>query len=166
MAEGPTAYDETDPVPAAGGAANSSPASATASILLTTKDGRLVCIAPGHQDEVLTYFAKQAYAATDGGHVAIGRPRPGATGIVHSYEEALNTLELAERMGLDEPVLRAAELLVFPVLARDRQALVDLVLYTLGPLEEARGGAGPCSTPCPRTSTPAVWRPRPRGSCR
>ena len=83
-------------------------------ILLTTKDGRLVCIAPGDQDEVLAFFAKQAYAATDGGQVAIGRPQPGAGGVVQSYEEALNALDLADRLDLDEPVLRAADLLVYP----------------------------------------------------
>ncbi|WP_328350848.1 helix-turn-helix domain-containing protein [Streptomyces sp. NBC_00457] len=112
-------------------------------ILLTTKDGRLVCIAPGEQDEVLTFFAKQAHAATEGGQVAIGRPHPGAGGVVHSYEEALNALDLADRLHIDEPVLRAADLLVYPVLTRDRQAMADLVRNTLGPLESARGGARP-----------------------
>ncbi|KUL54232.1 MULTISPECIES: PucR family transcriptional regulator [unclassified Streptomyces] len=113
------------------------------SILLTTKDGRLVCVAPGDQAEVLTFFAKQAYAATDDCRVAIGRPRPGPGGVVQSYEEALGALDLAERLELDAPVLRAADLLVYPVLTRDRQAMADLVLHTLGPLREARGGAGP-----------------------
>lgn len=47
-------------------------------ILLTTKDGRLICIAPGEQDDVLAFFAKQAHASTDGGQVAIGRAHPGA----------------------------------------------------------------------------------------
>ncbi|GAA0930295.1 PucR family transcriptional regulator [Streptomyces thermoalcalitolerans] len=112
-------------------------------ILLTTKDGRLVCIAPGDQEDVLTFFAKQAYAATDGGRVAIGRTHPGAGGVVRSYEEALNALELADRLELEEPVLRAADLLVYPVLTRDRQAMADLVRDTLGPLETARGGAQP-----------------------
>ncbi|MFG2387764.1 PucR family transcriptional regulator [Streptomyces lavendulae] len=112
-------------------------------ILLTTKDGRLICVAPGDQPDVLSYFAKRAYAATDGGRVAIGRPHPGAGGVVHSYEEALNALDLARRMGLDGPVLHAADLLVFPVLTRDRQAMADLVESTLGPLRKARGGARP-----------------------
>ncbi|MET8406086.1 helix-turn-helix domain-containing protein [Streptomyces sp900116325] len=113
------------------------------SILLTTKDGRLICIAPGEQDEILTYFAKHAHAATDGGQVAIGRPHPGPGGVVHSYEEALNALDLAARMDLDSPVLRAADLLVFPVLTRDRAAMADLVRNILGPLHKARGGPGP-----------------------
>ncbi|MER5209343.1 helix-turn-helix domain-containing protein [Streptomyces sp. NPDC002838] len=112
-------------------------------ILLTTKDGRLVCVAPGDQEDVLAFFAKQAHAATDGGQAAIGRPHPGAGGVVHSYEEALNALDLAGRLHLREPVLRAADLLVYPVLTRDRQAMADLVRNTLGPLQSARGGAQP-----------------------
>ncbi|MET9378289.1 helix-turn-helix domain-containing protein [Streptomyces sp. NPDC002992] len=112
-------------------------------ILLTTKDGRLICIAPADEPDVLAHFAKQAYAATDGGRVAIGRPHPGAGGVVHSYEEALNALDLAARMSLDDPVLHAADLLVYPVLTRDRQAMADLVVSVLGPLRNARGGAQP-----------------------
>ncbi|GAA2474625.1 PucR family transcriptional regulator [Streptomyces gobitricini] len=112
-------------------------------ILLTTKNGRLICVAPGDQSDVLTFFAKQAHAATDGGQVAIGRAHPGVGGVVHSYEEALNALELAERMHLEDPVLRAADLLVYPVLTRDRQAMADLVRTVLGPLTQARGGARP-----------------------
>ncbi len=87
---------------------------------------------------------KQAYAATDGCRVAIGRPpQPGPGGVVQSYEEALNTLDLADRMELDAPVLRAADLLVYPVLTRDRQAMADLVRSALGPLTSARGGPQP-----------------------
>ncbi|MGA5214793.1 PucR family transcriptional regulator [Streptomyces cinereoruber] len=112
-------------------------------ILITTKEGRLVCVAPGDQPEVLSFFAKQAYAATDGGQVALGRPHSGPGGVVQSYEEALNALDLATRLGLNDPVLRAADLLVYPVLTRDRQAMADLVVSVLGPLQEARGGARP-----------------------
>ncbi|MEU9607494.1 helix-turn-helix domain-containing protein [Streptomyces sp. NPDC048057] len=112
-------------------------------ILLTTKDGRVICIAPGDRGDVLRFFAKQAYAAMDGGQVAIGRAHPGAGGVVHSYEEALNALDLAARMDLDAPVLHAADLLVYPVLTRDRQAMADLVRSVLGPLKSARGGARP-----------------------
>src|SRR5690606_23873763 len=121
-AQGPAAYDEGDPVPRQVEQALIARFN-DRSILLTTKDGRLLCIAPGHQKEVLTYFAKQAHAATDGGQVAIGRPQSGPGGVVQSYEEALSSLEIAERLGLDDPVLRAADLLVYPVLARDRQAM-------------------------------------------
>ncbi|MEU2864589.1 helix-turn-helix domain-containing protein [Streptomyces mirabilis] len=142
VAQGPAAYDEGDPVPRQVERALMA-RFGDRSILLTTKDGRLLCVAPGHQDEVLTHFAKQVYAATNGSRVAVGRPQPGPGGVVQSYEEALNALELAERLGLDGPVLRAADLLVYPVLTRDRQAMADLVLNTLGPLTTARGGAEP-----------------------
>ncbi|MGV9846562.1 PucR family transcriptional regulator [Streptomyces fungicidicus] len=142
VAGGAVVYDEGDPVPRQVERALIS-RFGDRSILLTTKDGRLLCIAPGHQSEVLTYFAKQAHAATDGGQVAIGRPQFGPGGVVQSYEEALSSLEIAERLGLDDPVLRAADLLVYPVLARDRQAMADLVHNTLGPLTAARGGAKP-----------------------
>ncbi|WP_415947498.1 PucR family transcriptional regulator [Streptomyces sp. KLOTTS4A1] len=113
-------------------------------ILLTTKEDRLICIAPGDQGDVIAYFAKQAYAAAaDGARIGIGRAHPGAGGVVHSYEEALGALDLASRMGLEGPVLHASDLLVYPVLTRDRQAMSDLVESTLGPLHQARGGAQP-----------------------
>ncbi|MFC5220342.1 PucR family transcriptional regulator [Streptomyces coerulescens] len=142
VAEGPEAYDDTAPVTRQVEAALIA-RFGDRRILLATKNGQLVCIAPGDQDDVLTFFAKQAHAATEGSRVAVGRPRPGAGGVVHSYEEALGTLELADRLELDEPVVRAADLLVYPVLARDRQAMADLVLSALGPLRHARGGAEP-----------------------
>lgn len=142
VARGPVPYEEGDPVPRRVEQALLS-RFGHRDVLLTTKDGRLLCVAPGHEDEILPYFARQAHAATDGGRVAIGRPQPGPGGVVQSYEEALNALEMAARLGLDEPVLRAADLLVYPVLTRDRQAMADLVLNTLGPLTAARGGAQP-----------------------
>ncbi|MEU0299898.1 helix-turn-helix domain-containing protein [Streptomyces sp. NPDC006175] len=142
VAAGPEAYTESDAVPRSVEAALLARFSGR-KILLTTKDGRLVCIAPGSQPDVLRYFAKQAHAATDGGQVAVGRPHRGPGGVVHSYDEALDALDLAQRMGLDDPVLYAADLLVYPVLTRDRQAMADLVRSELGPLKEARGGAEP-----------------------
>ncbi|MFJ2743381.1 PucR family transcriptional regulator [Streptomyces sp. NPDC087440] len=142
VAEGPDAIEDGDTISRT--VENSLTARFTdRRILVASKDGRLVCIAPGEQLDVLHHFAKQAHAAAADILVAVGRPHPGAGGVVHSYEEALGALALAERMGLEGPVLYAADLLVFPVLGRDRQALVDLVRSALGPLEEARGGAEP-----------------------
>ncbi|WP_406010312.1 helix-turn-helix domain-containing protein [Streptomyces sp. NBC_00637] len=142
VAEGPEKYDETDPVPRLV-AEELFGRFENRHILFTTKEGRMVCIAPADQDEVLTHFAQYVRDTTGRARVAIGRPRPGPVGIGQSYEEALNALDVARRMGLDEPLLRAGDLLVFPVLTRDRQALVDLVQSALGPLERARGGAQP-----------------------
>ncbi|MBC2902016.1 PucR family transcriptional regulator [Streptomyces cupreus] len=142
VARGRAAYDDGDPVPREVERALIG-RFGDRSILLTTKDGRMVCIAPGNHGDVLTHFAKLAHAATDGGQVAIGRAHAGPAGVVQSYEEALNALDLAERLELTEPVLHAADLLVYPVLTRDRQAMADLVASVLGPLRQARGGARP-----------------------
>ncbi|MEU8503113.1 helix-turn-helix domain-containing protein [Streptomyces brevispora] len=142
VAAGPEAYTETDAVPRHVEAALMARFSGR-KILITTKDGRLICIAPGHQPDVLRYFAKQAHAATDGGRVAVGRAHRGPGGVVQSYDEALDAIDLADRMDLDDPVLYSADLLVYPVLTRDRQAMSDLVRSELGPLQQARGGAEP-----------------------
>ena len=44
---------------------------------------------------------------------------------------------------MEDPVLRAADLPLYPVLTRDRQAMADLLPNTLGPLTAARGDAQP-----------------------
>ncbi|MFG2618844.1 PucR family transcriptional regulator [Streptomyces sp. NPDC048507] len=143
VARGPECYEDT------GAAVRQVELALTArfgdrTVLLATKDGRLICVAPGTDDEVLSCFAQHAYAAFGGrGAVAVGRPHPGAGGVVTSYEEALGALGIADQLGLPGPVLRAADLLVFPVLTRDRAAMADLVLSVLGPLRAGRGGAEP-----------------------
>ncbi|MFF5701805.1 PucR family transcriptional regulator [Streptomyces sp. NPDC012794] len=112
--------------------------------LLATKDGRLVCVAPGDQDGVLAHFAQLLHTESAGrALVAVGRPHPGPGGAAVSYAEALDALGVADRLGLGGPLLRAADLLVFPVLTRDRAAMAELVLTALGPLRAGRGGAAP-----------------------
>jgi hypothetical protein len=110
--------------------------------LIASKDGRLVCVTPAVQRQVLDAFVKLASAAVDT-RIAVGRAHSGVVGVVRSYEEALSALDLAERLALDGRVLNAADLLVFPVLMRDRAAMTDLVKSVLGPLTAARGGAEP-----------------------
>ncbi|MER7337332.1 helix-turn-helix domain-containing protein [Streptomyces sp. NPDC000075] len=120
-------------------------------VLLAAKEGRLVCVTAsgegegdGDGDGVLADFARRARALSGpDGLVAVGRPHPGTAGVAASYEEALGALCLADRLGLEGPLLRAADLLVFPLLTRDRAALADLVLTVLGPLRAGRGGAVP-----------------------
>lgn len=108
-------------------------------LLVAPKDGRIVCVAPTEQRPALDAFVKLAAS----GRVALSRPHSGAVGVVRSYEEALSTLDLADRLGLEASVLNAVDLLVFPVLMRDRAAMADLVRTVLGPLAQARGGARP-----------------------
>ena len=75
--------------------------------------------------------------------IVVGRPYPGPSGVVRSYEEAVEALDVAQRLGLPEPVASAADLLVYQVLLRDRAAITDLVRTVLMPLSAARGGAAP-----------------------
>jgi len=75
--------------------------------------------------------------------IVVGRPYPGPSGVVRSYEEGAEALDIAERLGLPEPVASAEDLLVYQVLLRDRTAIIDLVRTVLSPLGAARGGAAP-----------------------
>lgn len=110
-------------------------------LLLAVKHGRLVCIVPAGPGEVA---AVKAFAElTEGRRVVVGRPHSGPGGVLHSYEEARSALEQADQLGLPGRLLRAADLLVLPVLLRDREALEELVNGVLGPLRQARGGAAP-----------------------
>ncbi len=75
--------------------------------------------------------------------IAIGRAYPGPGGVLRSYQEAADALDVAARLSLADPVANAADLLVYQVLIRDRAAIADLVGAVLTPLQAARGGAGP-----------------------
>jgi sugar diacid utilization regulator len=113
----------------------------SADVLVATKGGLLVCVVPaaaGVVGELSRLLHRLA-----GLQVGVGRPRAGPGGVARSYEEAREALELAGRLGLDDPVVESASLLVYRVLLRDRAAIADLVEGVLAPLERARGGAGP-----------------------
>ncbi|MCK1798617.1 helix-turn-helix domain-containing protein [Streptomyces sp. XM4193] len=116
-------------------------------VLLATKEGRLVCIAASREKPVLDAFAQLAEDPGPGyagaGRVAIGREHRGAGGVVRSYEEARTALDIADRLELAPVRVSADELMVFPVLLRDRHAVADLVRTVLEPLTGARGGAEP-----------------------
>ncbi|WP_245687402.1 PucR family transcriptional regulator [Streptacidiphilus griseoplanus] len=110
-------------------------------LLLAVKHGRLVCIVPSGpgEDAAVKAFAE----LTEGRRVVVGRPHSGPGGVVHSYEEARSALEQAGQLRLPGRLLHAADLLVLPVLLRDRDALEELVHGVLGPLQKARGGPQP-----------------------
>ncbi|GGS91744.1 hypothetical protein GCM10010156_57520 [Planobispora rosea] len=113
-------------------------------VLIAARDGLLVCVAPGSLTAAtgeFTHHVRQAFAP--GWRVGVGRPHRGPGGVVASYREAGNAIELGDRLGLRAAVLKAADLLVFPVLLRDREAIDDLVTTVLSPLLEARGGPEP-----------------------
>jgi len=111
-------------------------------VLVATKGGLLVCVVPASDGEVVSQLAG-LLRRLGGLRVGVGRPRAGPTGVARSYQEAREALDLAGRLGLDDPVVEAASLLVYRVLLRDRGAIAELVDGVLGPLRQARGGAGP-----------------------
>jgi sugar diacid utilization regulator len=113
--------------------------------LTTLRDGDLVCISAGGLRGIAAELAHQLRTelGADSWQIAVGRAHPGLPGLATSLDEARNTLDHAAKLGFTTPVLNAADLLVFPVLLRDRDAITDLVTTVLGPLTTARGGAQP-----------------------
>jgi sugar diacid utilization regulator len=136
-------------------------AAAPSSSLVVSRRGRLVLIvgtagddeAAGVARALAGALARQAAGragAREPGRagpppwrIALGRPYPGPSGVVRSYDEATDALDAAQRVGLADAVVRAADLLIYQVLLRDRAAITDLVQTLLTPLARARGGAAP-----------------------
>jgi sugar diacid utilization regulator len=121
-------------------------------VLVATKDGRVVVVVPGSSvpafalpngldvgAALMQDLSRRQLAGR--WRVAAGRAFPGAYGVARSYEEALEALTFAGRLGLDADVVHARDLLVYRVLGRDRAAIVDLVRDVLTPLDRVRGGA-------------------------
>jgi hypothetical protein len=111
-------------------------------VLVATKSGLLVCIVTAAAAGVTNELAALLHGIA-GLQVGVGRPRAGPGGVARSYEEAREALDLARRLGLDDPVVEAAGLLVYRMLLRDRGAIVELVDAVLSPLQGARGGPRP-----------------------
>jgi DNA-binding PucR family transcriptional regulator len=82
-------------------------------------------------------------AAVGAWRMGVGRAHPGPAGVGQSYAEAIDALALGQRLGLPEPVVDAADLLLYRVLVRDEAAMRELVDAVLAPLVGARGGAEP-----------------------
>jgi DNA-binding PucR family transcriptional regulator len=113
--------------------------------LTSLREQDLVCISAGGLRGVPAELAHHLLAELGAGlwQIGVGRSHSGLHGVAKSLDEARNALDLAARLGFVAPILNAADLLVFPVLLRDRDAISDLVTTVLGPLTQARGGAGP-----------------------
>ena len=135
-------------------------AAGPSSPLVLSRHGRLVVIVGSAGGEAATVaralagaLARQAAgrsaSAREPGpagpswRIALGRSYPGPSGVVRSYDEAADALDVAQRLGLADEVVRAADLLIYQVLLRDRAAITDLVQTLLTPLAQARGGAAP-----------------------
>jgi sugar diacid utilization regulator len=111
-------------------------------VLVATKGGLLVCVVPAPDSRVVGELSALLHRLA-GLPVGVGRSHAGPTGVARSYEEAREALDMAGRLGLDDPVVEAASLLVYRMLLRDRGAIVELVDGVLRPLEDARSGARP-----------------------
>ena len=131
-------------------------AKADADALVTTKDGSLVVIfaAPDRAaiDEVISGMTGSLPAQSAGvqlrrtaavGHwrMGVGQAHPGPAGVRLSFSQALEALELGARLGSDDRVVDAADMLLYRVLVRDETAMRELVDAVLTPLIGARGGA-------------------------
>ena len=110
-------------------------------VMVATKEGLLVCVFPGAASEAATGLTRSLEEAGEGPwRIGVGSPGSGAGGVVRSYSEARQTLELAGRLGHVGSVARFEDLLPFRVLTADVGLAGELVATVLGPLQRARGG--------------------------
>jgi sugar diacid utilization regulator len=123
--------------------------------LVASKEGQLVVVFPAPDQRAIEQVVASLNRTlgppgppTTGSlpgdwQVGIGRAEAGPHGVLGSYLEAREALELARNLRLDSHVVNARDLLVYRVLLRDREAIGDLVEAILTPLLEIRGGAQP-----------------------
>ena len=110
-------------------------------VMVATKEGLLVCVFPGAAPEAATGLTRSLEEAGEGPwRIGVGSPGRGAGGVVRSYSEARQSLELAGRLGHVGSVARFEALLPFRVLTADVGLAGELVATVLGPLQRARGG--------------------------
>lgn len=120
-----------------------SPAS-EANLLVATRAGLLVAVVPADLADAPQVASRQL--DREAGliwRLAASRPRSGASGVRVGFEEARSAVELAERLSLPDRLVRAEDLLVYEVLTRDRELMMELIHSVLAPLESARAGAEP-----------------------
>lgn len=115
---------------------------ASKDILVTTKEGLLVCVAPDARGVPKRFVDRvvEAFGPDASWRAGIGRPQQGPGGAVRSFEEARQALDIGRRLQLPGPVYSASDLLVYQVLIRDSAALADLVAAVLEPLRTGRIG--------------------------
>ena len=124
-----------------------------AQALLASKEGRLAVVfaapdraAVGHVvDRLGEVLDRQRDSRASMGpwRMGVGRPGAGADGVVSSYRESVDALDLGARLALPGRVVDARDVLAYRVLLRDRETLADLVESTFGPLRAVRGGPQP-----------------------
>lgn len=111
-------------------------------VMVATKQGLLVCVLPGAASDAATGLTRSLEETGEGPwRIGVGRPGRGSGGLVRSYSEACQSLELAGRLARSGSVARFEELLPYRVLTADTALVGELVEAVLGPLQRARGGA-------------------------
>lgn len=113
-------------------------------VMVATKGGLLVCVLAGTAPDPATNLIRSLEETGEGPwRLGVGRPGRGAGGVVRSYGEARQSLELAARLNRVGLVARYEELLPYRVLTADIGLVSELVGTVLAPLQRARGGAQP-----------------------
>ncbi|MFA5786581.1 MAG: helix-turn-helix domain-containing protein [Actinomycetota bacterium] len=113
-------------------------------VMVATKEGLLVCVFPAPTGDPVPDLVRILEGTGEGPwQLGVGRAYAGPGGIMRSYDEAREALDLATRLGLDSPVVRLESLLPYRVIAKDRAAVSEMVGMVLGPLHRARRGAEP-----------------------
>ena len=140
-------------------------------LLVATKNRQLVCVLPAAADRGAPETALRLVTerldqeATLNWRLAVSRPRPGATGVRVGFEEARAALEMAGRLGVPDPVVRAEDLLVYQILARDREPMRELIRNVLVPCRRLVAAPRRCWRPCGPTWRPGGWRCTPHSAC-
>jgi DNA-binding PucR family transcriptional regulator len=120
--------------------------------LVATRQGVLTAVLPappgrdataqlqGFTDRVAAVLDREAGLEW---RLGVSRARTGGAGVRAGFLEASGATELAATLDWPERVVYAQALLVYQVLARDAEAMRELITAVLAPLREARGGAEP-----------------------
>ena len=113
-------------------------------VVVATKDGSLVCIVPTSNVDLGESLLRVLVESEEGPwRLSLGRPYGGPGGLVRSYGEACESLDLATRMQLSESIVRYESMLPYRILDLDPVTVAEMVRSVLGPLDLARGGALP-----------------------
>ena len=113
-------------------------------VVVATKEGLLICVLPGLDADTARELVRALEESEPGPwRLAIGRPHAGQAGLVHAYQEARESLDLARRLGWTDPVVRYEVLLPYRLLTLDPTTAAEMIEEILGPLRRARGGIEP-----------------------
>ncbi len=111
-------------------------------VVVATKEGQLVCVFPEGGRDFTVVLARALEDTGEGPwRLGVGRPAGGPGGLVRSYGEARQSLQLADRLAVAGPVAHFEDLLPYRMLVADPGLGTELVSAVLGPLHRARGGA-------------------------